>query len=450
MKLSISALEHPTVDLPSGGQVIVLETGAVIKPESEAMLQALHSRSVGGLKSHLEILAKRGSANFIDTYYVGYGDKSIGDCGTVTVFVEGVSMLAAKAIQDHPLYSGQEASTRYIDFSKQHFIDPTKTDRGRELLELQRKFYLDAQEPTKLKLMSDHPRNEGEAEEVYKKAIRARAFDITRSLLPAGASTNLAWHVNLRQAADRILFLRHHPLLEVREIAHGLETALKQANPNSFNHKRYDETERYQEAIASQYLFHDPSSPTEPIVDFSRIDREELERNRELLQRRPKKTELPKFLAHAGNLTVRYTLDFGSFRDIQRHRALNQRMPLLTTELGFNTWYGANLPTEVAERLPEHLGRVGEGVRQLGVSRDAAQYFTPMGYNTSNKFTGDIPGAVYMVELRDKRDVHPTLQQVAHAIGDQITAELGIPLHRDPEPNRFDIRRGTQDIVAKN
>jgi hypothetical protein len=30
-------------------------------------------------------------------------------------------MLGAKAIQDSKLYNGQEASTRYVDFSKQKF-----------------------------------------------------------------------------------------------------------------------------------------------------------------------------------------------------------------------------------------------------------------------------------------------------------------------------------------
>jgi len=32
-------------------------------------------------------------------------------------------MLAAKAIQDSKMYNGQEASTRYIDFSEQEMIN---------------------------------------------------------------------------------------------------------------------------------------------------------------------------------------------------------------------------------------------------------------------------------------------------------------------------------------
>ena len=449
MSDSISDLMHHSVNLDNGAEVIILNTGAIIDSESVAMLQALHSRSTGGLRSHLESLAKKGSANFMSNFYVGYGHKSIGDCGTTTAFIEGVSMLAAKAIQDSPLYSGQETSTRFIDFSKQPFIDLTKTDTGKELLEMQRILYIEAEQPTREMLKKLYPREDGEDEKIYEKAITVRAFDITRSLLPAGASTNLAWHTNLRQFADKMLFLRHHPLQEVREVCRGLEQAFNRHHPNSFGQKRYGATETYQEIIATNYLFHDPHSPLQPVVDFTKIDKVQLETFRELLNSRPPKTELPKYLGQVGNLTVNYTIDFGSFRDIQRHRAINQRMPLLTTELGFNQWYLNNLPSEVVDRLPYHLESINEGIKNLKVSREVAQYFLPMGYNTSNRFTGDIPATVYMVELRDTRFVHPTLQKVAHSIATQIQKQLNIRLHLDSEPGRFDIKRGEQDITLK-
>ena len=101
----VSDLKHTIVPISNGGEVIVLDNGAIINPEAEAMLQALHSRSVGGIKEHLKVLEKNGPEKFISTFYVGYGHKSIGDCGTGTIFIEGVSMLVAKAIQDWQLYS---------------------------------------------------------------------------------------------------------------------------------------------------------------------------------------------------------------------------------------------------------------------------------------------------------------------------------------------------------
>lgn len=446
--MGVSDLKHTIVPVKSGGEVIILDNGAVIKAEAEAMLQALHSRSTGGLKEHLAKLTKGGADKFMDQFYVGYGHKSIGDCGSSTAFIEGVSLLVAKAIQDFPLYSGQESSTRYVDFSRQPLIDPTNSPEGRDLLEMQRAFYLEAQGPTRQHLRNQFPQ-EGEDARIYEKAINARSFDITRGLLPAGAATNLAWHTNLRQAADRALFLRHHPLEEVRDVAEALETAFQKAHPNSFNHKRYEATEQFQDTIANGYFFHNPDSPLDPVVSFDGINRAELEKHRTLINERPPKAELPKYLAQAGNLAVEFQLDFGSFRDIQRHRAINQRMPLLTRELGFNNWYTENLAPEVRDRLQTHLEDVGKRIESLRVSPTEAQYFTPIGYNTSNRFTGDIPATVYMVELRDSRFVHPTLQKVAHSIGDQITDVLGVPLHVDKEPGRFDERRGTHDIEEK-
>jgi len=449
-KRDISQLQHTRITFPRGGKVVVLDTGAVIGAEAEAMLQALHSRSVGGLEHHLTVLASEGPERFMEKFYIGYGHSSIGDCGTATLFIEGVSMLAAKAYQDNPLYSGQEASTRYVDFSKQAFMDPTGTTRGRALQELQRAFYITAQEPTKEYLRIQHPLKEGENKELYEKAIVARAFDVTRSLLPAGATTNLAWHTNLRQAADKLLFLRHHPLQELREEALATELALLKHFPNSFGQERVPSTEQYQDLLATHYYYFDQVCPTEPRVDLRGIDREELKRFEELFQKRPPKIGLPFWLGQTGQLTAEFQLDFGSYRDIQRHRAINQRMPLLTTKLGFNSWYRENLPEEIRDKLDNHLEAVQKGVQDFGVSELEAQYFIPMGYNVANKFTGTLPGAVYMVELRDSRFVHPTLQRVAHSIAEQIRDGLGILLHTDGEPNRFDIQRGAQDIVRKN
>ena len=162
----------------------------------------------------------------MERFYVGYGHKSYRDCGSATVFVEGISMLAAKAIQDWRLYSGQEASTRYVDFSDQKFLNPVGTKEGEEILENWRKFYLDSQDPVREHLKKQFPKNDNEDQKIYDKAIMARAFDITRSFLPAGATTNVAWRMNFRQFADELMLLRHHPLKEIRDI-----TQKKQKKP---------------------------------------------------------------------------------------------------------------------------------------------------------------------------------------------------------------------------
>jgi thymidylate synthase ThyX len=453
MGSGLEDLRHIEMKVPGGGDVYVLDTGAVIDSEAEAMLQALHSRSVGGLRHHLDVLEKKGADNFMKNFYVGYGHKSIGDCGSTTVFIEGVSMLAAKAIQDWRLYSGQEASTRYIDFSTQPFIDPIKTDESQEILESQRDFYLSILEPTKVYLKEQFPMTDGENEKVYEKAINSRVFDISRGFLPAGAATNLAWHSNLRQIADHLVFLRHHPLEEVRNIAHTLEDAVIEAHPNSFTKKRYLATEEFHDIVANQYFHNDLKVPDlEITID---INKDEVVRYRDIYMTRPPKTELPKFLSDSGLVYAEFKLDFGSFRDIQRHRAINQKMPLVSTEIGFNQWYLDSLPDETRSRAVEFLGEL-EGrldnlqiLDTLDVSKEVKQYYTPMGFNTSNSISGDLPAMVYMVELRATRFVHPTLRRIAKAIGEDIRDELEIPIHFDEDPDRFDIARGTHDIEIK-
>src|SRR5258706_10605385 len=87
-------------------------------PEDNAMLQALYSRSAKSVQEHVASIVKARSGEFMKRYYVGYNHKSIADCGTTTLFFEGVSLLAAKAIQDSPMYSGQETSTRYINMAE--------------------------------------------------------------------------------------------------------------------------------------------------------------------------------------------------------------------------------------------------------------------------------------------------------------------------------------------
>jgi len=451
--MELKDLHHVTkkIEGTKSGEVIVLNTGATINSEAEAMLQALHSRSTGGLKHHLKILEEKGAEKFMSSFYVGYGHKSIGDCGSITIFVEGVSMLAAKAIQQQKLYSGQEASTRYIDFSKQLFIDSTNTKLGEEILEMQREFYLSALEPTIEKLKKDHPIQDGEKETVYNKAINARAFDITRGFLPAGASTNLAWHSNLRQISDHLLFLRHHPLQEVRNIADAIEQAVLEYTPSSFTTKRYEKTEEYQDEIAKTYYYHNSKSPRFKIGNI--VNKSMIKLYKPLLDNRPPKTEMPQHLSFIGDVICEFNLDFGSFRDLQRHRALDQRMPLLTQQLGFNGWYMRELPDEIKDKALQHLKSVYAKTMELkkkyNVSDEELQYFIPMGYNISNMIRGNIVAMSYMAELRATRFVHPTLRVIAKNIGLYMNSELGIKIHFDEESDRFDVKRGEHDIELK-
>ena len=301
--------KHVIKKLSNGGFILALNTEAKIDGQAEAMLQALHSRSTGGILSHLKVLEEKGAENFMERFYVGYGHKSIGDCGSATVFVEGISMLAAKAIQDWRLYSGQEASTRYVDFSEQNFIDPSNTAEGKEILENWRKFYLDSQEPVREHLKKQFPKKDKEDQKLYDKAIIARAFDITRSFLPAGATTNVAWRMNFRQFADELMLLRHHPLQEVKDIAKKTEEALKDMYPSSFGQERFPNTEEYNKKWMQAKYYYKNDSLKDFTLLYNNVDRKMLADYKDILESRPMKTELPMAIAECGVVGYEFLLD---------------------------------------------------------------------------------------------------------------------------------------------
>jgi len=454
----LSDLRHTTKTSASGAEILVLETGAVITTEDEAMLQALHSRSVKGVKRHLEALAKRGSGNFMNQYYVGYGDKSIGDCGTTTIFIEGVSMLCAKAIQDWSLYSGQESSTRYIDFATQPFLNSYGIPAGVEILERWREFYVRNLPIIIADFKARFSQEDGEDATAYEKAIKARAFDVARGFLPAGVKTGLSWHTNLRQAADHLLTLRNHPLSEVRDVADAIEEALMEKYPNSFTKKRYEGSENfYREWMASNYYYHrDHEEPTYDFVGSTdNFNYSRLGQYLEILSKRPRKTEVPQELGNLGQIYFEFFLDFASFRDIQRHRAAYQRMPLLTLLHGFESWYLDELPEGVRAEATELIARQTSEIKNLGtaVSTDAHkdQYYVPMGSRVHCTVSGDLPAIVWLIELRATHFVHPTLRMRALQMAKFLKRELchKFTIHLDPDPDRFDVKRGTHDIVLK-
>lgn len=451
-KKGLVDLRHKVAYTKRGAMVLLLDRGEIISPEDNAMLMALHSRSTGGVLQHLDTLIRKGSERFMAMFYLGYGHKSIGDMAMVSLFIEGVSMLVAKAVQGFPLYAGQESSTRFIPFDKQKFENPSASAAAGEVLELERRFYLKIVQEMEEELKRRYPIAAEEKPADYKKAISARAFDIARGFLPAGATTNVAWEVNFRQLNDRLSVLRHHPLSEVREVAEVAEALLMGAYPSSFSGKRYARTEEYLAAIEAgdSYWFEADC----PAFEYeSRVDKLLLNRRfRRTLAIRPPKAELPKRLAVCGEVSFRFILDFASFRDLQRHRAVNQLMPLLSRRLGFNEWYLGELTPGLKAEALALLEGVDRKIAGLGLSPEEEQYYIPMGYNTSCRLSGDLPALVYLVELRATRFVHPTLRrralQMAAALEDEF-APCGLVLHLDPDPDRFDVKRGTHDIVTK-
>ncbi|HET6496482.1 MAG TPA: FAD-dependent thymidylate synthase [Thermoleophilia bacterium] len=419
-----------------------------LPPETVAMLAALYSRSPQSVQEHLKVVAERGAESFMATYYVGYGHKSIGDCGTTSMFIEWVSLLAAKAIQDNPLYNGQEASTRYLDFGNTSLVNPCGPD-GDLIQRTWMELYTGVLAALLPFFEMRFPREEGQKKSVWRKAIKARAFDVARGFLPAGVRTLVAWHSNLRQTADHLKLMRHHPLKEVVEIADGLERELLKRYPSSFGHKRYPEQEAYLKSSMAEWAFSDRKA-----CEFEchpMLIRAELMEHALLLASRPPKTELHQRFRQYGDIIFKFMLDFGSYRDMQRQRSCVQEMPLLTTRHGFHPWYLDQLPAVIRREVDQTIKKVVLCIEALDASPEDKQYLTPIGFNCPVRITCSLPSAVYIAELRSGATVHPTVRTVAQQMGDALVDLVpSLAMHHDKSPGVWDIRRGEQDIVKKD
>jgi len=419
-------------------------------PEDVAMMQALYSRSAESVERHVEKVAKTGSGRFMERFYVGYGHSSIADCGSTTLFIEGVSMLCAKAIEDWPLYSGQETSTRYIDMSRQPMVDPVDTEASRTILNRWHSFYISSFPALETHLRAKYPRGVDEDGNLYDKAIRARSFDVLRGFLPSGITTQLSWHTNLRQAWDKISLLRHHPLSEVRDTAENMLVKLSARYPHSFSHGRYPEQDAYREDILGPDTYFDPDAFSEEFSAKTTIDGDALSSYRDILAKRPKMTNLPQYLRALGTFTFGFLLDFGSYRDLQRHRAGIHHMPLLSTRYGFHPWYLEQLPNGLRAQAEHLISEQTDAIRALDASPEEKQYLTAMGFRVPLRYAFDLPGLVYLVELRSGKTVHPTLRLVAWRMADELSRRFpDVALHVDRDRDDWDIRRGGQDITER-
>lgn len=435
------------IDRPQHDVIIVDD----LPPEAQAMLLALYSRSPMSVRVHLEKIRKVGWERFMSQYYVGYGHKSIGDCGATTICAEHCSMLVAKAIQHNRMYNGQEASTRYLDMENQPVLNPLGRGVGEFIQADWMIFYAKALAELVPYLMEQYPRLPDEDEKVYAKAIKAKAFDIARGFLPAGCTTYVGWFTNLRQAWDHLRDLKFHPLKEARMMAGKIHDELLAKYPSSFGFKIYPEQDEYQ-ALCSGATYEDLSLPFKfhysHDLDLRSLGSSEL--NRRILTERPPKTELPETFERFGQFSFEFYLDFGSFRDLQRHRSCVQVIPLLTTRHGFHDWYLDSLTPRLRVEAMNLLRTQESRIASINDPL-IRQYYVAMGYNVACELTAGLPSAVYIAELRSTQAVHPTLRPIAQRMGNAVKESVpGIKLHCDMGPDEWTTVRGKHDIVKKD
>ncbi|MDF2379545.1 MAG: FAD-dependent thymidylate synthase [Candidatus Gracilibacteria bacterium] len=120
-------------------------------------------------------------------------------------------------------------------------------------------------------------------------------------------------------------------------------------------------------------------------------------------------------------LTFDMVCDFGSYRDLQRHRMLTQQRQLITPNLGFS------MPQDLIDAgvlpLIEEAQQICEDLYtkiRKDCGAQAAQYVVLFGYNIRWTMGMNIRAAQHMIELRTTPQGHPNYRKVAQLMAKAI------------------------------
>jgi thymidylate synthase ThyX len=403
-----------------------------------------------------DMVAVRKAEEFYERVLVGYGDDSVAELAGAHIAIERTSTLAAKALEDSRIgISPLEKSTRYVRFDRPGPDGRHLFYRGPELAHPEYEPAADALfgayssmvEPVTEAIRARFPIEPGETDRAWKSATRAKALDLLRGLLPAGALTNLGLFGNGRAFEYLITKLAAHELPECqrlatdmhRELALVIPAFVKRALDERYGRPSAERMARIREtaaAMARRDAEVEPvTGPSVRLVEFdpdaerkvvlaalfshSNASLEEQEGDpAQVLEallgdRANRRQRAPRALEHA-QYTFEIVANFGAYRDLHRHRMLTQDRQLLGTSLGYD------LPPGLADLgMADRFAAAVEAAAAVHarLERDAgpalAQYIVPLAFRVRWYFRVNLREVYHLCELRTTPQGHPDYRWVA-------------------------------------
>ena len=405
--------------------------------------------------------------------FLGYGDDSVAQLGGAHVACEWVSNVLTKVLQRPRLGAYLEQSTRYIAYDQpmpgggyRYYRDATLGPEYETAMDSLFATYSEAL-PRVIEWADGHyPSADGEAGPARARAIKAKALDLLRGLLPAASLSHMGVFATGQTYEQLILHLLAHPLPEARDYGHMILTEIQAVMPSFV--ARVERPDRGGEWVG--YLAERDRAGAEwakrleldratdggdgPSVRLLEVDGDEDRLLAALLFEAGASSERQARDAVAGLGTdersamladlvgeranrrhrpgrgfeaLRYRFevvsDYGAFRDLQRHRMLTVQWQRLTPDLGAG--------------VPEELDLAGAGdAYRAGLERSAAEfarltdaglealapYSLCLGYRIRYILDLNAREAMQMIELRSGREGHPSYRAVAHEMHAQIAA----------------------------
>ena len=409
---------------------------------------------------------------FAERYVLGYGHSSVAEHGVVHLALEDVSIIASKLVEDARLASYTEKSTRYVAFdpSKVYYpptvmADPHLAEDYRVTIRALLDAYVGWNEDFVAQIKARTPRGENQTERAYEAASRATAFDLLRYLLPAATHTNVGLTLNARTLEHLITKLLSQPLEEGRELGrriqeeaqHIVPTLLKYAAHNAYR----EETSTAITALAREVLgsgtppapnsggairagsvsllFSDPDADNRLVAAIlygaAEMPMESLLARVRAMTPETKARVVDEYLTRRGRhdapgralerlaCTMEMTMDYGAYRDIQRHRMATQTTQALTPALGcempeeYETFGYGGQYAELMTRAARTYARLQEA----GLAHEAA-YALPLATRIRALFTWNLREVTHFVELRSARQGHPSYRRVAQEVYHAVAA----------------------------
>jgi thymidylate synthase ThyX len=409
----------------------------------------------------------RRAAELYERIFVGYGDDSVAQLGGAHVACEWTSNVLTKILQRPRLGAYLEQSTRYIAYDTpmggegggyRYYRDAELGPEYEAAMDALFRAYSTALPRVCDWVDGTYPRSEGESEAARRRAIRAKAFDLLRGLLPAASLSHMGIYATGQAYEQLILHLIGHPLPEARRYGEMILTAIKAVMPSFV--ARVERPDRggawaaylQQRRAAAEHWAgrlnldreHDPED--RPSVKLLHSDGDEArllaallfeaagtseeetlhavaelgddERARmlaDLVGERANRRHRPGRGFEALRYRFEIVSDYGAFRDLQRHRMLTVQWQTLTPDLG------AAVPDEVTEAgcgdlYREALDRSHAEYDRLVAAgmAESAPYALCLGYRIRYLLDLNAREAMHLIELRSGREGHPGYRAVAH------------------------------------
>jgi thymidylate synthase ThyX len=400
--------------------------------------------------------ARDKAQQFHEKWVVGYGHASVAEHAVAHLAVEDVSIVASKVIEDMRLASYTEKSTRYVEFDADYYYplpELAGTEAGAVYHDTARcllRTYTSLLPQVVAAVKTAWPRLPTQTERGYHNACRAKALDLLRYLLPAGTLTNLGMTINGRALEHLLTKMLSHPLLEVQQLGAMLKeealplmpTLLKYAQPNAY----MAETEDTMRTLASELLAlekpHDTSSvslvraPEEAetqlvaaiLFGYSQHAWSQVLARARALSWSEKAQVLDAYLQHRGphdqplralehvTYTFEIPVDYGAYRDIQRHRMATQTRQAPAPEHGYS------MPEELQQYglgdvFKTCMTRAAAAYQHMAVVQpQAAQYVLPLAYRCRVLITWNLREMYHFVQLRSAQQGHTAYRKVAQAV----------------------------------